>query len=45
MDTSPLIVVAAVFILGGAAGYGIRALISAKRRRRQERTRGYPLAE
>jgi hypothetical protein len=34
-----------VFASGFGSGYAIRALISAKRRRRLERHLGYPLAE
>lgn len=39
-----LVLLMAVFAFGFASGYAIRALISAKRRRRFERHLGYPLA-
>ena len=39
-----LVLLMIVFASGFAAGYAIRALVSAKRRRRLERHLGYPLA-
>lgn len=40
-----LVLLVVVFASGFASGYAIRALISAKRRRRFERHLGYPLPE
>ena len=45
MDFISSLVILAVFFFGFGAGYGVRALISAKHRRRYERSRGFPLAE
>jgi uncharacterized membrane protein YciS (DUF1049 family) len=39
-----LVLLMIVFASGFASGYAIRALVSAKRRRRLERHLGYPLA-
>jgi hypothetical protein len=44
MDISALFILAAIFAFRFVAGYSVRALISAKHRRRYERNRGYPLA-
>ncbi len=41
---SSLVLLMTVFASGFASGYAIRALVSAKRRRRLERHLGYPLA-
>jgi hypothetical protein len=45
MDFISSSIILAAFFLGFGAGYAVRALISAKRRRRYERNRGFPLAE
>lgn len=42
---SSLFLLAAVFVIGFAAGYLSRALVSARHRRKYERNRGFPLAE
>jgi hypothetical protein len=45
MDFISSLFILAVFLFGFGVGYCIRALISAKHRRRHARSRGFPLAE